>query len=158
MTYVEYMRRLGVSVEPEVKPVVEPLSEPFRFQSQLNDYTSSLRRTSSASIERSRRSIALLVSQPIYAGHTEYYIRMLLAIDRELASRVDPVPFRYEDRLRNYTRSISLFTERSLRDASVILTRLIADGPSNSSSADNIEYYRRALLAVGAELASRGRT
>jgi hypothetical protein len=164
MTYVEYMRRLGVSVEPEVKaevePVVETVSLTFTLQRSLDRFMSNLPSKTvvqlNASWHSQRSNYRSYLSTSYYPAHTDYFRRAVEAVEAELASRVNPVPFRYVDRLRNYTRSISLFTERSLRGASVILTRLIADGPSNSSSADNIEYYRRALLAVEAELASRG--
>jgi hypothetical protein len=93
MTYVEYMRRLGVSVEPEVKPKVVPTVEPlpllgsFRYQATLDGYVEGLPRRVTSSLQRSRRAVVSLVDQPISADHTEYYRRVLLAIDLELAHR-----------------------------------------------------------------------
>jgi hypothetical protein len=93
MTYVEYMRRLGVSVEPEVKSKVDPVVEPlpllgsFRCQSILDGYTSLLPHRPSDSLQRERRVVGLLIDQPISSDHTEYYRRVLLAIDLELAHR-----------------------------------------------------------------------
>jgi hypothetical protein len=91
MTYVEYMRRLGVSVEPEVKPKVVPTVEPvgisFRYQSTLDGYTSRLPSRRTTDIQISQRALPELISFAEADDLIEYYRRALLAVEAELASR-----------------------------------------------------------------------
>jgi hypothetical protein len=86
MTYVEYMRRLGVSVEPEVKPKVEPVVEPFRYQAELDGYVSRIPSRSTESLLISQRAHPLFISYS-EVDYTEYSRRVLLSINLELASR-----------------------------------------------------------------------
>jgi hypothetical protein len=94
MTYVEYMRRLGVSVEPEVKakakavPFVEPLSDPFRYQATIDEYVAGIPRRLTRSLLGSQRSLCDLFATPTTVDIHEYYRRALAAVDAELASRV----------------------------------------------------------------------
>jgi hypothetical protein len=96
MTYVEYMRRLGVSVEPEVKPKVEPVVETVsltftlqrsldRFMSGLPSKTVEQLNTSWRSQQSNYRSYS---SVNHYPDHTEYFRRARAAVEAELASRV----------------------------------------------------------------------
>jgi hypothetical protein len=93
MTYVEYMRRLGVSVEPEVKPKVVPTVEPlpllgsFRYQSTLDGYASRLPSRRTTDLQIAQRSLPLLRSSAEGSEHAEYYRRALLAVEAELAHR-----------------------------------------------------------------------
>jgi hypothetical protein len=90
MTYVEYMRRLGVSVEPEVKakvdPVVETVGISFRYQGELDGYVSRIPSRTTDSLLASRRSLPLIVGST-EVDYSEYSRRALLAIDLELAHR-----------------------------------------------------------------------
>jgi hypothetical protein len=91
MTYVEYMRRLGVSVEPEVKPkveaVVETVSTSFRYQATLDGYVSRLPSRGTTDIQISQRALPALISFSEAADLIEYYRRALLAVEAELAHR-----------------------------------------------------------------------
>jgi hypothetical protein len=92
MTYVEYMRRLGVSVEPEVKaevePVVETVGTSFRYQGELDGYVSRIPSRTTDSLLVSRRALPLsLFVDSTEVDYSEYSRRVLLAIDLELAHR-----------------------------------------------------------------------
>jgi hypothetical protein len=101
MTYVEYMRRLGVSVEPEVKvevvPTVEPVGISFRYQATLEGYTSRLPSRRTTDIQISQRVLPELIR---FAGNVnliEYYRRALLAVEAELESRTSEPGILHQD-------------------------------------------------------------
>jgi hypothetical protein len=95
MTYVEYMRRLGVSVEPvveaKVEPVVEPLSLTFTLQRSLDRFMSNLPSKTVVQLDAIRRiqqsNYRSYETVGHYPHHTEYFRRALAALEAELASR-----------------------------------------------------------------------
>jgi hypothetical protein len=101
MTYVEYMRRLGVSVEPVVKPKVVPTVEPvgisFRYQATLDGYTSRLPSRRTTDIQVSQRALPALISFSDADDLIEYYRRALLAVEAELASRTSEPGILHQD-------------------------------------------------------------
>jgi hypothetical protein len=98
MTYVEYMRRLGVSVEPVVKaePVVEhevwavrPL--PTRLQTTIDRFISGLPRKHTAELNANRGNLQSNLELYEFSGaYTDlilYYRLAVEAVDAELAHR-----------------------------------------------------------------------
>jgi hypothetical protein len=165
MTYVEYMRRLGVSVEPEVKAEVEPVVETVSLtpdlQRSLDRFMSGLpsktveqlnaHRLTQQSKQRSYESIGN------YQEFVEYYRLTVIAIDDELASRVvviNPLSAELTASLATYVRGLPR------RDITTLLgsQRAFSGYILRVTSPGYLEYYRRALAAVEAELASRERT
>jgi hypothetical protein len=164
MTYVEYMRRLGVSVEPEVKPKVEPVVETvsltFTLQRSLDRFMSGLPSKTVEQLNTNRRSqqsnYRSYSSVGHYPGHTEYFRRAVEAVDAELASRVVNHPLSTE-----LTASLATYVGGlPRRDITALLgsQRAFSGYILRVTSPGYLEYYRRALAAVDAELASRGVT
>jgi hypothetical protein len=91
MTYVEYMRRLGVSVEPVVKPVVEVVTLPPRVQATLDRFVLNLPRKPTAELNANRGSLQsnleLYEFNGAYPDLMLYYRLAVEAVDAELASR-----------------------------------------------------------------------
>jgi hypothetical protein len=96
MTYVEYMRRLGVSVEPEVKAEVEhevwavrPL--PPRLQATFDRFVLNLPRKHTAELNANRvnlqSNLELYNFNGAYPDHILYYRLAVEAVDAELSSR-----------------------------------------------------------------------
>jgi hypothetical protein len=160
MTYVEYMRRLGVSVEPEVKAKakVEPVALTPSLQTTLDRFMSGLPSKTVEQLNTNRRNqqsnYRSYSSVSHYPGHTEYFRRAVEAVDAELASRVVHHPLSTE-----LTASLATYVGGlPRRDITTLLVsqRSFTLYISRTTNPEYLEYYRRALAAVEAELASRG--
>jgi hypothetical protein len=92
MTYVEYMRRLGVSVEPEVKAEVEVVTLPPRLQATLDRFVLNLPRKHTAELNVNRgdlqSNLELYEFNGAYPDIALYYRLAVEALEAELASRV----------------------------------------------------------------------